>query len=127
MKKYLALAAAGAVALSVLAAGVAPSQAAKWHQQQNGNVWKKKFQGPPQGGQGQQFFNGPQYKMHSGPPKWVNNGPPKNWSKNNWPSNNWPKNNWPKKQPHYYNNNNNIAPFFFGLALGAIATPYFYD
>lgn len=119
MNKLIALATAGAVALAVLAAGVAPSQAAqnykKW--QQNGGNW----QGPSQ-----------------------NQGPQKKWANNNWPKqgqgpnwNNWQQNNnWWKHHkkppyphyPYYPNYYNNGIPFVFGLALGAtLAQPYYDD
>lgn len=125
MNKLIALATAGAMALAVLAASVAPSAAAqndwkKWQQQGN-------YQGPPQ-------------KNWQGQKNWQS-GPPKNWQANNWPKKNWQGqgpnwNNWQQnnnnwkyhKKPHYpyYPYYNSGIPFVFGLALGAtLAQPYY--
>jgi len=134
MKKFTALATAGAMALTVLAVSAAPSQAAPpgFNTYQSPGFptdqkWKK-FQGQNpnwQGGGPPHWQGGPPQGFHQGPPKWVNNSPGPNWNNNN----NWWKY---KNKPHYpqypqYPNYNSGIPFVFGLALGALASPYLYD
>lgn len=138
MKKFITLAAAGAVALAVLAVGVSPSSAAPgdWKKWQNNGNWQggngnwqggnqyKKFPGPPQGNQGPQNWQGPPKWVNNGPPPGPPHGPPPNWNNNN---NNWWKYKNKPNYPYYPNYNSGI-PFVFGLALGAtLASPYLYD
>jgi hypothetical protein len=112
MKKYLALATAGAMALAVLAATVNSPQAAPWNGNQNwqGNHnwrdnddWKRRM--------GSRHNNNWQSQGN-----W--NGPPNNWANNNWKHKGPPHD----RRPHF-----NAAPFFFGFALGALTAPYYYD
>jgi len=129
MKKLLALAAAGAIALATIAATAAPSHAGPgggWQNQdwQGNDGWKKY---PGKNWQGPQNFGG-------------------NWQKKHWDGN-WdgPKVYGNKWKPHYGNypykppfqkyvkvpkhhHHFNPAPFIFGFALGAIVSnAYAYD
>ncbi len=132
MKKLLALAAAGAIALAATAVTTVPSHAApgqgKWQNQQwQGNQQFKRFQGQGQGNwQRSKNFQGPKnFGNYQGQKKF--NG---NWNKNWNGPNNWKGHgNYPKKFPkyakypkfHHHHHNNFVGPFVFGLALGAIA------
>lgn len=153
MKKLLALAAAGVIALATTAATTAPSYAAyqgNWKQDQQ---WKKfqggqKFKNPGGNWQGQKFKNfGGNWQSQKnlkwqGQKKFSKFQGQQNWQKN-W---NGPKNwkgpkppfhgNYPHKPPFkkyvkfpkHHHHNNFVGPFVFGLALGAIANNAFaYD
>jgi hypothetical protein len=137
MNKLLALAAAGALALGMVAATAVPSQAAKWQNQNDwqGQQWKK-------GGQFQKFGNfknhqfnkyqGGQNIQKYGKNNWQKWDGPKNFG-NNWKPphhGNYPKTppfkKYVKKYPHHQHFN--PAPFIFGFALGTIVSnAYAYD
>ena len=135
MKKLLALATAGAMALAVLAATANTSQAAPWQNQQNwqGQNWQGNQQWKKKKSQGQHW---------QGQQNWSNN----NWNQGNWNNPQWkykqpPKFHafpkpppkfpkyakYPKKPVYKHYQQFNAAPFVFGFALGALTAPYWYD
>lgn len=128
MKKLLALAAAGVIALAATAMTATPSSAfpgpgnsQQWKRLQGPNNFKNpgNFQGPKKFGN----FHGPgDFKPNK---KFGNNWKPPHHG-------NYPKppkfNKYTKFPKHYPHHNNFVGPFVFGLALGAIVNnAYAYD